>query len=96
LTSTTGVSDNLKGSVAGGDTFVFAPNFGNDTISNYTPGQDVIAIDHTIFASASAAVAAATDVGGNAVIHVDANDSIILTGISVATLTQHQNDFHIV
>jgi YD repeat-containing protein len=96
LTSTTGVSDNLKGASAGADTFVFQPNFGNDTVSNYTPGHDIIAIDHTIFASASAVVAAATEVGNNAVIHVDANDSITLIGISVATLSQHQNDFHIV
>jgi len=92
---TTGGNDILTGTAAS-DTFVFAPNFGNDTVSNYTPGQDVIAIDHTVFATASAAVAAATDVAGNAVIHVDANDSITFTGISVATLNQHQNDFHIV
>ena len=92
---TTGGNDALTGTAAS-DTFVFAPNFGNDTVNNYTPGQDVIAIDHTVFATASAAVAAATGVAGNAVIHVDANDSITFTGISVATLSQHQNDFHIV
>jgi len=92
---TTGGDDVFTGTAAS-DTFIFAPNFGNDTVNNYTPGQDVIAIDHTIFATAAAAVAAAHDVNGNAVIQVDENDSITFSGISSAMLQQHQSDFHIV
>ena len=95
LGGTTGVNDVLSGTAAA-DTFIFAPNFGNDIVNGYTPGQDVLAIDHTIFATAAAAVGAASDVNGNAVIHVDANDSITLTGVTTATLQQHQSDFHIV
>jgi hypothetical protein len=35
--------------------FVFKPNFGNDSIVNFQPGQDYIEIDHTIFADATPA-----------------------------------------
>jgi hypothetical protein len=92
----TGGSDVLNGT-AGKDMFVFAPNFGNDTINNFAPGQDVIAIDHSIFATAAAVLLNTADnAQGNAVIHADANDSITVQGVSTATLLQHLTDFHIV
>ncbi len=82
---------------AGSDTFAFAANFGNAAITNYTPGQDSIALDHSIFATTAAVLANTTnDPDGNAVIRVDAHDSITLIGISQQTLAQHQSDFHFV
>jgi hypothetical protein len=36
--------------LAGGDTFVFAANFGNVTIANFDPGTDEIEIDDAVFA----------------------------------------------
>jgi hypothetical protein len=92
----TGASNILTGT-AGSDTFVFAPNFGNDTINNFTPGQDVIAIDHSIFATAAAVMLNTTDDGhGNSVIHADANDSITIQSVTPLTLALHLTDFHIV
>ena len=35
----------------GNDTFVFKPLFGNDTITDFQPGQDTIEIDQTIFSN---------------------------------------------
>ncbi len=95
VNNTIGANDVLSGTAAS-DTFVFAPNFGNDTVNNYTPGQDVIAIDHSLLATVTAVVGAiATDLSGNAVIHVDANDSITLNGVSATALALHLTDFHI-
>jgi large repetitive protein len=62
-----------------GDTFVFAANFGHETITNFHPDTDVIEIDHTVFADVQALLAAAHDDGhGNAVITADPHDSITL------------------
>jgi len=96
VTGATGGNDTLLGSVAS-DTFIFAPSFGHDTVVAFTPGQDVIAIDHSIFASAVALLAnTADDGGGNAVVTVDASNSITFQGVSTLLLQQHQSDFHIV
>jgi len=93
LGGTTGAGDVLSGT-ANGDVFIFAPNFGADTITNFTPGKDVIAIDHSIFANAAAALAATSDnASGNAVVHVDASDSITLQGVHTAAL--HLSDFYV-
>ena len=76
----------------GNDTFVFAPGFGHAVITNYAPETDTIQIDHTDFATAAAALAAAHDDGrGNVVIADATDDSIALLHIAVAQL--HQSDF---
>jgi hypothetical protein len=76
-----------------GDTFVFAPNFGNATITNFHPDTDTIGIDHTVFADFHALLAAAhDDATGNAVITADAHDSITIKNVTVSQL--HQSDFH--
>jgi RTX calcium-binding nonapeptide repeat (4 copies) len=78
-----------------GDTFVFAANFGHETISNFHPDTDVIAIDHTVFADFQALLAAAHDDGhGNAVIAANPNETITVKNVTVAQLAQHQSDFH--
>jgi Ca2+-binding RTX toxin-like protein len=88
--------DNKLTGGSGADTFVFAPNFGKDTITDYTPGTDSLTFDHTIFADAAAVMAATQDVNGNAVIAHDANTTVTLTGVTTAQLNTHQNDFHFV
>jgi hypothetical protein len=78
-----------------GDTFVFAANFGHETISNFHPETDVIEIDHTVFADFQALLAAAHDDGnGNAVIAANPNETITVKNVTVAQLVQHQSDFH--
>jgi serralysin len=80
---------------SGNDTFVFQPNLGHDTISNFKLDTDVIAIDHSVFADFHALLAAAHDDGhGNTVIAPDANNSITVKNVTVAQLVQHQGDFH--
>jgi hypothetical protein len=78
-----------------GDTFVFAANFGHETIANFHPETDVIEIDHTVFADFQALLAATHDDGsGNAVIAANPNDTITVKNVTVAQLIQHQSDFH--
>src|SRR5262245_61627224 len=78
-----------------GDTFVFAANFGHETIANFHPDTDVIEIDHTVFADFQALLAATHDDGsGNAVIAANPNDTITVKNVTVAQLVQHQSDFH--
>jgi large repetitive protein len=81
--------------LAAADTFVFAANFGNVTLTNFDPGKDVIDIDHTVFADFQELLAAAQDDGsGNAVITADPHDTITIKNVTVAQLVQHQGDFH--
>jgi RTX calcium-binding nonapeptide repeat (4 copies) len=80
---------------ANGDTFVFAANFGHETIANFHPDTDVIEIDHTVFADFHALLAATHDDGtGNAVIAANPNETITVKNVTVAQLVQHQSDFH--
>ncbi len=79
------------------DTFVFAPGFGNATITNFQPTTDVIQMDHSVFANVQAILAAAQDDGhGNVVITADAQDTIVVQHVTLAQLQAHQSDFHIV
>lgn len=41
-------ADTLTGGL-GNDTFYFAPASGRDTVKDFTPGQDKIALDHTLY-----------------------------------------------
>jgi beta-glucanase (GH16 family) len=79
----------------GSDTFVFAANFGHETIANFHPDTDVIQIDHAVFADLQALLAATHDDGnGNAVITANPHDTITLENVTVAQLVQHQGDFY--
>jgi Ca2+-binding RTX toxin-like protein len=86
-------NDTLTGG-AGNDTFVFRANLGQDTITDFTPGQDVLEFGDGIFADAAAALAAATASGSDTIITIDATDSVLLKNVSLANL--HTGDFHIV
>lgn len=91
-----GGNDLLFG-LTGADTFVFHANFGHDTVTDYTPGTDILQFDHTDFADVAALLAATHDNGsGYAVITHDAADTVTLTGVNTATLLSYQNDIHIV
>ena len=86
-------NDALSGG-AGNDMFVFRAGLGQDTVTDFTPGQDVLDIRDGIFADAAAALAAATASGNNTLITIDANNSILLQNVALANL--HASDFHIV
>jgi T1SS-143 domain-containing protein len=79
-----------------GDSFVFAPDFGNVTLTNFDPDTDVIEIDRTEFADFQALLAVTQDDGnGDAVVTADTNDMITIKNVTVAQLVQHQGDFHL-
>ena len=79
-----------------GETFVF--NFagvGNSTVADFHPETDLLQFKNSIFATAQDVLNATHDDGhGNAVIAIDAQDSITLSGVAKAQL--HTADFHIV
>jgi hypothetical protein len=76
---------------------VFAPDFGHDTVTDFTPGQDIIQADHNLWATVADLLADAADNGsGGVVVTADAQNSITLNNVTVNQLLQHQNDFHIV
>jgi hypothetical protein len=94
-TTQTAAASPAANGLAAGDTFVFAANFGHETIANFHPDTDVIEIDHTVFADFQALLAATHDDGnGNAVIAANPNDTITVKNVTVAQLVQHQSDFH--
>jgi serralysin len=86
-------NDKLTGA-AGNDTFVFRAGFGQDTITDFTAGpgtDDVIEFHDGMFGSFEAVVAASHQVGNTVEIDVDAATSIVLKGVTLASL--NQNDF---
>ncbi|MEH2499378.1 Ca2+-binding RTX toxin-like protein [Bradyrhizobium sp. AZCC 1678] len=85
-------NDTLTGG-AGNDAFVFHAGFGQDTITDFTAGSDLIELHDGIFADANAALAAATQVGSDTLITVDASTTILLQNVALANL--HASDFHI-
>jgi len=88
-------ADTMSGG-SGSDTFVFAAKgFGKDAISDFEAGAaatDVIAIARTIFADFAAVLAhTADDANGDAVIALDAYNSITLNHVHRVDL--NSNDF---
>ncbi|GLK75510.1 hypothetical protein GCM10008171_07640 [Methylopila jiangsuensis] len=87
-------NDRMTGNV-GYDIFTFANTSGHDTITDFVAGPakgDVISLLSSTGLDSFADVLAAThDVGGNAVITINANTSITLLGVTEASL--HANDF---
>jgi hypothetical protein len=81
---------------SGNDTFIFNPGFGKDTVSKFDLNHDVLAFDHTLFASVANVLSHAQDINGNAVITFDGGDTVTLVGIKTAQLLAHQNDIHII
>jgi Ca2+-binding RTX toxin-like protein len=74
---------------AGNDSFIFHAGFGQDTITDFAAGTgigDVIQFDSAIFASYAAVQAAATQLGADVQIAVDATTSILLQHITLANL----------
>lgn len=91
-----GGTDTLTGGL-GADSFVFAPSFGKQTIADFHPGEDIIQFDHALFANTAGLMAHMADDGSaNAVITLDANDTVIVQGVTSATLQLHLSDFHFV
>nr|WP_249159653.1 VCBS domain-containing protein [Bradyrhizobium tropiciagri] len=95
----TGYTDTLTGG-AGADQFVFRTGTGNDTITDFTPGQDKIDLldsmpfnagDTESFNAWINDNASVEQVGNDTVIHLDFGDTIKLSNVTRSSL--HVNDF---
>ena len=65
--------------------------------TNFDPTSNTLQIDHTMFATVSALLAAThDDTNGNAVITDALHDTITIKNVTTTQLTAHQADFHIV
>ncbi|MGE4167524.1 MAG: calcium-binding protein, partial [Xanthobacteraceae bacterium] len=88
-----GGSDVLNGGagddilIGGGDDdlFVFEDGTGNDTVTDYAPGADRLDVS-AFYADFATLETQIEDVDGNAVIHLDADDSVTLIGIQKVQL----------
>lgn len=83
-------TDILQGG-EGADEFVFGAGFGTDTILDFAAGaglSDVITFAGGLFNSVADILTAATQDGDNAVITYDATNTITLTNVSMASLTE--------
>ncbi|MCP4308618.1 MAG: hypothetical protein GY788_27840, partial [bacterium] len=90
-------NDTLTGG-SGNDTFIFASNFGQDTITDFTAGaatDDVIEFNAVSgFASYADILANAADDGSDTTITLDADNTIVLNNVLVSDLST--DDFRFV
>ncbi|MGX5735212.1 family 16 glycoside hydrolase [Bosea thiooxidans] len=90
-----GAGDDVLTGGSGHDAFVFAAGFGKDVISDFkTTGtsSDVLEFSTDVFADAAAALAAAHQDGSDVVFTIDADTTLTLKNVQLASL----NDFHFV
>jgi beta-glucanase (GH16 family) len=93
LTSTDG-NDLFKG-YGGHDTFVFAPNFGQDVIKDFAArgwSHDVVQFSKSVFDNFADVLAHATQSGHDVVIAAGTGDSLTLKNVKLAALDK--TDFH--
>ena len=74
------------------DTFLFPPNFGNETVNGFNTRHDVIDLPQSEFVDFAAVQADLHAVNHNVVLTLDASDSITLTHLSLQSL--HSQNFH--
>jgi len=89
-----GPGDTLNAASYGLDTFVFANNFGHDTINNFHPALDVIQLQQSQWGSLANVMADIHQVGADSVLTLDANHVITIANTQHASLTAA--DFHLV
>lgn len=85
-----GDGDTLTGG-NGPDTFLFRPNFGANTITDFNTNIDAIQFDRSLFTSATDILNHTTDTTGGAVITDATGDTVTLVGVTLAQL--HAIDF---
>ena len=81
----------------GSDTFIFSRGSGADQITDFIAGagsDDLIELRGTPYASFSALRTAATGTAGGALLDLGSGDTLLLLGVTVASL--HGDDFHLI
>lgn len=89
-------NDTITGG-AGNDLFVFKPNFGLDTVTDFQAGAgsaDVLEFDSNLFADFEAVLAAAAQIGDDTVITYDASNTVTLKNVALTSL--HDDDVRFV
>lgn len=92
-----GAGNDILTGGSGHDVFVFAAGFGQDAISDFkTTGSssDMLEFDIDLFADFDDAMGAAAQIGTDTVFTIDADTSLILKGVQLASLAQ--DDFRFV
>jgi Ca2+-binding RTX toxin-like protein len=79
-------NDILSGG-AGNDTFKFAATFGNDVVTDFQHGQDIIDVATSDFADLAAVLTNAVQSGADTIVTHDAGNSVTLKNVVLATLT---------
>ncbi len=91
-----GVMDTMTGG-GGPDTFLFRPDFGANTITDFDVHNDAIQLDKSIFSSVADILNHhTTDTVNGAVIDDTHGNTITLTHVTLAQLQAHANDFYLV
>ncbi len=86
-------NDTLSGS-GGDDIFVFRASSGQDIITDFSVGHDVLQFRDGVFADSAAAFAAASASGSNTIVTIDASTQVLLQNVALANL--HVDDFRVV
>jgi VCBS repeat-containing protein len=90
-----GMGDRLTGG-SGPDTFLFRPDFGANTITDFDVNNDTVQIAKSVFHNLSDLFAHTSNSAAGAVINDGEGNTITFTGVTVAQLHAHQSDFHLV
>lgn len=88
-TLTGGAGNDLLVGEASADVFVYAPGWGRDMITNFTPtgtAHDTIRMDHSVFAGWASLLAASSQSGADTIIAADTNNTITLKNVAVSSL----------
>jgi serralysin len=88
-TLTGGAGNDILVGGAAADFFVYAPNWGHDTITNFVAAgtaHDIIKIDHTIFADWASLLAASSQSGSDTIMTADSDNTITLKNVAATSL----------
>ncbi|MBX5190058.1 rhizobiocin, partial [Rhizobium sp. NZLR3b] len=88
-TLTGGAGNDILTGGAAADVFVYSPNWGHDTITNFVAigsAHDAIWIDDSIFADWASLFAATQQSGSDAIITADSDNTITLKNVAVSSL----------
>jgi VCBS repeat-containing protein len=90
-----GIGDTMTGGNSP-DTFLFRPNFGANTITDFDFHNDAIQLDKSIFSSVADLLSHTTNTANGAVINDTHGDTITLANVTLAQLQTHADAFHLV
>ena len=90
---TGGAGNDILAGGLGRDVFTLHQNFGKDVIADFSPGQDQIAFDHSLFADYSQVIANASQVGNDVAISHGTDDLLTLKSVALSDLTDHDFSF---